>query len=189
MNGVAQAFRTAMVKAFRPAMVALAILMTSGCGYALAGRGSSLPDYIRVIGVPNFKNGTPVFEIDRVISDRVRQELIGRGKYEVRPNTTGVDALVDGTVTSVTLAPATFDQNRQASRYTITITASVTFRDLKTGKEIWANPAISFRDEYQISDPSSGANIAAFFGNETNAVTRLANDFARTVVSAMLEAF
>lgn len=166
-----------------------AVILSSGCGYALAGRGSSLPEYIKVIGMPMFKNGTPVFEIDRIITERMRTELIGRGKYKVEPGATGVDALVDGTVTSVTLAPATFDQTRQASRYVITISASVTFRDMKTGKEIWANPAISFRGEYQISDPASGASAAAFFGNETNTVARLAEDFARTVISAMLEAF
>lgn len=170
-------------------LVLLAMLLSAGCGYALAGRGSSLPEYIKVIGIPTFKNGTPVFEVDRIITERVRTELIGRGKYKVEPGGTGVDALVDGTVTSVTLTPATVDQTRQASRYTITITASVSFRDMKTGKEIWANPAISFRGEYQISDPASGASAAAFFGNETNAVSRLAEDFARTVISAMLEAF
>ena len=32
----------------------LAVLVSSsGCGYALAGRGSFLPDYIRTIGIPN----------------------------------------------------------------------------------------------------------------------------------------
>lgn len=169
-------------------LIALA-LASSGCGYALAGRGSSLPDYIRVIGVPLFKNATPVFEIDRTITEQVRTELIGRGRYRVVPDATGVDALVEGTVSSVTLAPATFDANKQASRYFITITASVTFTDRKTGAVIWTNPSVSFRDEYQITDPGSGADVAAFFGQETSAVARLAADFARTVVSSMLEAF
>ena len=173
----------------RAAAALLLALMASGCGYALAGRGSSLPAYIRVIGVPTFKNATPVFDIDRIITERVRQELIGRGKYRVTTSTAGVDALVDATIQSVSFAPATYDPNRQASRYSITITASVSFTDLKTGKEIWSNPSLSFRDEYQITNAASAADVTAFFGNETNAVTRLASDFARTVVSAMLEAF
>jgi hypothetical protein len=176
-------------KAVRPAVFLALAMMVSGCGYALAGRASSLPDHIRVIGVPMFKNATPVFDIDRIITERVRTELIGRGKYRVQPDAAGVDALVDATIQSVLLSPATFDANRQASKYHITITASVTFRDLKTGKEIWANPSLSFRDEYQITNAASAADVTAFVGNESNAVTRLAADFARTVVSAMLEAF
>jgi hypothetical protein len=173
----------------RALAVLIVAVMTSSCGYALAGRGSSLPDYIRVIGVPLFKNATPAFDIDRIITERVRTELIGRGKYRVQPDATGVDALVEATILSVLLSPVTYDANRQASRYNITITASVTFRDLKTGKEIWANPSLSFRDEYQITNAASAADVTAFVGNESNAVTRLATDFARTVVSAMLEAF
>lgn len=169
--------------------LALLAVMSSGCGYALAGRGSSLPDYIRVIGVPMFKNSTAIFDVDRIITERVRTELIGRGSYRVVPETAGVDALVDATITSVSLSPATFGENRQASRYTITITARVSFRDLRANKEIWSNPSVSFTDQYEITNESSAADAAAFFGQETNAVTRLASDFARTVVSAMLEAF
>lgn len=169
--------------------IALLAVMSSGCGYALAGRGSSLPDYIRVIGVPLFKNATAIFDVDRIITERVRTELIGRGSYRVVPETAGVDALVEATITSVRLSPATFGENRQASRYNITITARVTFRDLRANKEIWSNPSVSFTDQYEITNESSAADAAAFFGQETNAVTRLASDFARTVVSAMLEAF
>ncbi|MDQ3068828.1 MAG: LPS assembly lipoprotein LptE [Acidobacteriota bacterium] len=171
------------------ACAVLAMAASSSCGYALAGRGSTLPDYIKTIGVPQFKNATPVFDLDRVITERVRTELIGRGKYRVETAPLGVDAVVDGTITSISYSLATTDQNKQASRYFITITASVSFRDLKTGKELWSNPAVSFRDEYAVANAVSGAEVSAFFGQETEALARLATDFARSVVSAMLEAF
>lgn len=167
----------------------LAAAMSSSCGYALAGRGSSLPDYIRVIGVPLFKNATAIFDVDRLITERVRTELIGRGSYRVVPDVTGVDALVEATITSVSVTPSSFDQNNQASRYNITITASVTFRDVKANKEIWSNPSVSFTDEYQLTNASSAGEAVTFFGQDTAAQTRLAANFARAVVSAMLEAF
>ena len=173
----------------RAAALLLAIIATTGCGYALAGRGSSLPEHIRVIAVPLFKNTTAVPDLDRTITDRVRTELISRGKYRVEPAMTGADAIVEATITSATITPSARDQNRLASRYAITITASVSFKDVKSGKEIWANPGLSFSDEYPITSATSANDVAAFFGQETNAVSRLAADFARTVVSAMLEAF
>lgn len=179
-----------LARPFRPVLVlVLLAMMSSGCGYALAGRGSSLPAYIRVIGVPLFKNATPIFDVDRLITERVRTELIGRGSYRVVPDASGVDALVEATITSVRISPSSFDENNQASRYDITITARVTFRDLKANKDIWSNPSVSFTDEYQLTNAASAADAATFFGQETAAVTRLAADFARTVVSAMLEAF
>jgi outer membrane lipopolysaccharide assembly protein LptE/RlpB len=181
---------TKVARLARPAvLLVLLAMMSSGCGYALAGRGSSLPEYIRVIGVPLFKNATAIFDVDRLITERVRTELISRGSYRVVPDASGVDALVEATVTSVTFTPSSFDQNNQASRYNITITASVTFRDLKANKEIWANPSVSFTDEYQLTNAASAAEAGAFFGQDTAAQTRLAGDFARAVVSAMLEAF
>jgi hypothetical protein len=168
-------------------LLALAVVASSSCGYALAGRGSSVPDYIKVISVPLFKNATPLFDVDRLMTERVRAELINRGKYRLAD--TGADAVVEATINAVTLAPATFDANRIASRYVITISASVKFTDLKTGREIWSNPSLTFRDEYSLANPTAATDIAAFFGSETTAVGRLATDFARTVVSAMLEAF
>ena len=50
----------------------------SGCGYALAGRGSFLPAYIKTIGVPTFANKTTVFNLETTLTQKVRSEFIGR---------------------------------------------------------------------------------------------------------------
>src|SRR4051812_48563301 len=81
-------------------------LVVSGCGYTLSGRGSFLPAYIKVIGVPMFVNSTPVFDVEKRITERVVAEFIGRGKYTIEPRTTGVDALLTGEISSITLTPA-----------------------------------------------------------------------------------
>ena len=52
------------------------------CGYALAGRGSFLPAYIRTIGIPQFTNTTPYYELEQVFTERVRSEFIGRGQVQ-----------------------------------------------------------------------------------------------------------
>ena len=38
--------------------VVLVCLTTIGCGYALSGRGTFLPDYIETIGIPMFQNNS-----------------------------------------------------------------------------------------------------------------------------------
>src|ERR671939_174236 len=81
----------------------------SGCGYSLAGRGSFLPSYIRTIGVPQFVNNTPIFELDRRVTDRVRSELLGRGKYKVLPDETGTDAVMTGELSSLPISAVTFN--------------------------------------------------------------------------------
>ena len=47
-------------------LLALALL-SQGCGYALAGRGSFLPAYIRVVGIPPLENRTTFFQVEQVL--------------------------------------------------------------------------------------------------------------------------
>ncbi len=74
----------------RNTLLALAVVSLacggSSCGYALAGRGSFLPAYIRTIGIPQFANTTPYYELEQVFTERVRTEFINRGKYRVLPS-------------------------------------------------------------------------------------------------------
>jgi Lipopolysaccharide-assembly len=165
----------------------LVIGVSSGCGYSLAGRGSFLPAYIRTIGVPMFVNNTPVFDVERTITERVRSELIGRGRYTVQPDRTAVDAVLTGEILNIGLAPSAFNQQQQATRYAITIVAKIEFRDLKTDKVLWQNPAMAFTEQYEVT--TTAADAATFLGQNQNAVERLASEFARTIVSAILEAF
>jgi hypothetical protein len=168
-------------------------VLTSGCGYALAGRGSFLPASIKTIGIPLFTNRTSVFNLETRLTTKVRSEFIGRGKYEILPEATGVDALLTGEVTTVTIAPASFNQATQlASRYAITMTARVELRDARANMVLWENPSLVFRQEYEASGNTIGTTAvdpAAFFGQDTQALDRISTEFAASIVSAILEAF
>lgn len=170
-------------------VVAVLAVTAGGCGYSLAGKGSFLPATIKVIGVPEFANQTPYFEIERKFTERVRSEFIGRGRYQILPQVTGADAIVRGTITSVSIAPANFNQSQQATRYVVIIRTKIEFYDVKDDKILWENPLMFFREEYDLPADSQAGDPAAFFGQSSNALERVALDFARSVVSAILEAF
>lgn len=164
-------------------------LAVPGCGYSLAGRGSFLPAYIRTIGVPTFANRTVVFNLETMLTQKVRSELIGRGKYQILPEATGVDALLTGEVTAVSIQPASFNPQQLASRYAITMTARIELRDMRENKVLWENASVLFRQEYDATGGRSVIDPAAFFQQDTNALERMSTEFARTIVSAILEAF
>ena len=170
-------------------LVGALCLALAGCGYSLAGRGSFLPASIKTIGVPMFVNSTPVFEIERRVTEKVRSELIGRGRYKVLPDSTGVDGLLTGEITSITIAPASFTDERQASRYAVLMSARIEFKDVASGKVLWTNPSMQFREEYEVTTGVTAVDPNAFFGQNANAAERLATNFARSAVSAILEAF
>jgi hypothetical protein len=161
----------------------------SGCGYALAGRGSTLPINIKLIGVPLFTNRTTVFNLETTLTTKVRSEFIGRSKYTIVPEATGVDAVLTGEVTAVSIQPASINANQLASRYAITMVAKVELKDMKTNMVLWDNPGLVFRQEYEASGSASAVDPSAFFGQDTNALDRLSTEFAKSIVSAILEAF
>jgi Lipopolysaccharide-assembly len=172
-----------------PVVLLVAALTGPACGYSLAGRGSFLPDYIKTIGVPNFGNRTTVFNLETQLTQKVRSEFIGRGRYQIVPDANVVDALLTGEVTGVNVTPASFTDQQLASRYIITMTASVTLRDVRENRVLWENPGLVFRQEYEAQAGQTAADPAAFFNQDTNALDRMSTDFARSIVSAILEAF
>jgi len=168
-------------------LMVMATAATSGCGYALAGRGSFLPDYIETIAIPMFGNNTTIFEVEQLLTQEVREVFIGRGSYRVVTDEAAVDALLSGTIRNISIQPASFTGDQQVSRYVFTLVASIEFTDLITDEVLWENPGLIFRDEYEVA--SGGVEASSFFGQRSNAVERLAGDFAETVVSSILEAF
>ena len=164
-------------------------IFSAGCGYSLAGRGSFLPSYIRTIGVPTFVNRTAVFNLETLLTQKVRSEFIGRGKYQILPQNTGVDAVLNGEVSNVAIVPTSFSNQQLATRYAIMMTARVELRDLRENKVLWENPSVVFRQEYEATSGRGVTDPVAFFQQDANALDRMSTEFARTIVSAILEAF
>jgi predicted transcriptional regulator of viral defense system len=163
---------------------------SAGCGYALAGRGTFLPDYIRVVGVPQLANNTTFFQIEQILTEKIRTEFIGRGRYTVIPNPEGADAVVTGTVTSIAVQPVGFTEQQFASRYLFTLTMSVEFTDMRTSQVLWSSTALTFREEYELTTRSNVAlEGETFLSQERTSFDRISTDLARTVVTAIVEAF
>lgn len=162
----------------------------SGCGYALAGRGSFLPAYIRVVGIPQLQNASTFFQVEQVLTEKIRTEFIGRGRFTVLSSAEGADAVMTGAVTSITVQPVGFTEQQLASRYLFVLTMRVEFTDARTNQVLWSNDALTFREEYELSTRSNTAlEGATFLSQERSSFDRIADDVARTVVTAIVEAF
>jgi len=161
------------------------LLALSGCGYHTAGKASHLPPDVHVLAVPTFVNQTQVFKIEQIMTRDVVREFIGRTRYRVTSESGGsADATLKGTVVSAQAAPLTYDaQNGRISSAVVIITAKVTLTD-RNGRVLFENLNYTFREQYQVS-----TEINSFFAEEAPAMQRLSQDFARTLVADILEAF
>lgn len=171
----------------RRLLAAAASALASGCGYALQGRGVTTDSSVKRIGVPLFKDRSGKLGLDARVTQAVMEELLKRGRFTVVRESTNVDAVVEGEIVAWNVLPVNFSTESgqtQASRYAISLTASVVYRKIGQKEPLWANEAFSQRDEYDMGD-----NAQTYFDREEQSIERLSAAFARSLVAAMLEAF
>ena len=164
-------------------------LGAASCGYTLAGRGNTLPAYVKTIGVPPIVNHSTTPNIDRVLTSALQTEFQSRGRYRVVPDATGVDAVLTATLASVDTPPVTFDpRTNQATSRAIVLVLNVEFKDLQANKVLWSNPAFRFSDQYSQTTATT-ATADALFTQDANAADRISKSLAREVVTSIMEAF
>jgi hypothetical protein len=132
-----------------------------------------------------FTNQTQTYRLEQILTRDVVREFIARTRYRV-VNTTGhsADATLTGTILSAQSAPLTYDaQSGRISSAEVTVTMKVSLVD-HSGRVLFENPNYSFRQQYQVSREAT-----SFFEEETPALLRMSRDFARTLVSDVLEGF
>lgn len=165
-------------------LVLLAALASAGCGYALVGRGSSLPESIKVVQFTTLENRTPQVEVEQRFSAAINRELVSRGRFKVQASSDGANAVISGTVLAFDLYPVAFDAQGRATDYQVRVTANVSMKTLPEGKSLWENPAFTFRDNYQFS-----ATTASYTDLINDAIDRVADRFAQSLVTSLLEGF
>ena len=158
-------------------------LLLINCGYHLRGTGSSLPVHIKKISVPMFKNRTTRFELDVKLTQKVIDELVSRGKVEITGDVQSADAILIGEILSFAASPIAFTREGTADRYKITIAAKINLRDLVNRKTIFSNPYFVYQEEYEVPE---GADFETV---ETEAIDKVAEKFARSLVITVLEGF
>jgi outer membrane lipopolysaccharide assembly protein LptE/RlpB len=163
----------------------LAALATLGCGYHTAGHASRIPASVRTIAVPIFVNQTQTYRIEQILTRDVVREFLARTHYQIA-NDAGqsADAVLKGTVVSAQAAPLTYDaQTGRISSAVVTVSMKVSLVD-HAGHTFFENQNYTFRQQYQVS-----REVTSFFEEETPALQRMSQDFARTLVGDILEAF
>jgi Lipopolysaccharide-assembly len=167
----------------KAALLTAALIAAAGCGYRLRGTGSSLPAEIKTISVPVFKNLTTRYELDVKLTRAVINELVSRGKVKVGADPAASDAVLEGEITSFSATPIGFSGGNQADKYNITVTAKVTLKDRTSGKPLFSNPGFVYQQEYDVPPGASFESL------QTEAIDKIAEKFARSLVVSILEGF
>ncbi|MBZ5597282.1 MAG: hypothetical protein LAN83_03070 [Acidobacteriia bacterium] len=167
------------------ALTAVLCLFSAACGYHTAGKAVTIPENVRTIAIPSFVNQTETYKIEQTLTAAVVREMVTRTHYRiVNQASDAADATLHGTVTSIYTSPLTYDSHTgRAASVLVVVAMKVSLTD-KQGKILYENPSYVFREQYQVS-----RELSSFFEEDSPALQRLSNTFARTLVSNILEGF
>ena len=173
-------------RSYGTAVVWLVIAFSAGsCGYHLAGRADTVPDTVRTIAIPTFRNNTTEFKIEQYLTSAVAREFMTRTRYRIISDQSQADATLTGTVLNFFVFPVVFDPKTGRSTSVATLTqVHVALVERNTGKVIYQNPAFEYRERYEVTiDPE------AYLEERQAALARTGEGLARSLVSAVLEGF
>jgi outer membrane lipopolysaccharide assembly protein LptE/RlpB len=163
----------------------LSLLALTGCGYALVGKGNSLPATIHTIDIPAFVNKTTRVELEQRVTQSVAEEFVSRGRLKLVTNLNDADAVLHGSIDTFGIFPVAFNAQGRATQYQISITANIELVDHRNDdKVLWKNDQYRFTENYQVDITSSDS-----FDQETRAIEAIADRFAQSLVANLLEGF
>jgi hypothetical protein len=156
----------------------------AGCGYQMVGTVDALPKTIHSIAVPTVRNATTQYKVTDLLGQAIGREFISRTRYKVVMDPAEADANLICNVVNFISYPTVVDPTTsRATGVQAILTVNVMLRD-KAGAILFNRPNFEVRERYEISiDP------AKYFDESEPAMQRLAQDVARTIVTAVLTKF
>ncbi len=163
----------------------VAVMGSVSCGYHTAGHAVQLPENVKTVAIPAFVNETNTYRIEQLLTSSVAREFSTRTHYHILNDVSeAADATLRGTVLSTSASPLTYNSaTGQAASVLVVVSIKVSLTD-RGGKVLYQNPSYLFREQYEVSQ-----DLASFFEEDSPAFRRLSVDFARTLVSNILEGF
>ncbi len=162
------------------------LLALTGCGYHLVGTATYLPADLQTLHVELFANQTARADMDQRVGEALNLEWVRRGRFELVDRADGADLVLSGTMTRLSVVPVSFDESGRATEYQMTLLTEVRLNDVR-GEDpvlLWENKAFSRRTSYAVNE-----DAVDYFDRQRAAMDELSTDYARALVSAVLEGF
>jgi outer membrane lipopolysaccharide assembly protein LptE/RlpB len=166
-------------------LAGMLLLFTAGCGYHVSGHTDKLPATLHTIAIPAFVNNTTRYKLPNNLSSALTREFISRTRYKIVTDPNEADAVLRGTVLSYNYYPTIFDPaTGRASGVQVAVNLQVILQERVSGKVLFSRPTMEVRERYEVS-----VDQKVYFEESDVGLQRLSRDVARTLVSAILEAF
>ena len=158
----------------------LAAVVLAGCGYSTKG---SLPDHIKTVAVPIFKNRTLEPGVESAITSGVVNAFSSGGRVRVVP-LAEADAILEGEVVGYSLEGLAFDRSAIVRAYRLRLTLNVEFRDVKRSEMLWRQEGLQETSDFQVE-----GTVSDTVARGQGAVLQAATEIGRKVVNLAVDRF
>jgi outer membrane lipopolysaccharide assembly protein LptE/RlpB len=167
-------------------IVASLTFVGGGCGYHLVGTSSYLPEDLQTLRVETFDNQTNWADMDQRLDEALAQEWVRRRRFQLVDGGQKADLVLRGTISRIMVSPVTFDEQGRATEYQMTLTAAVELLDVRGDEPepLWSDRGFSRRTSYEVD-----VSAVDYFDRQVESMEELSGDFARALVTAVLEGF
>jgi hypothetical protein len=167
-------------RAARALGLILAAVVLAGCGYGTRG---SLPDHIKTVAVPIFKNRTLEPGVESAITSGVVNAFSSGGRVKVVP-IDQADAILQEEVVAYSLDGLAFDQTANVRVYRLRLVLNVEFRDVRKSAMLWRQEGLSETSDFQVQ-----GQVSDTIARGRGAVSQAAAEIGRRVVNLALDRF
>jgi hypothetical protein len=175
----------AVPSAFFCLLTSVFCLLSSSCGYHVAGHADLVPKTDRTIAIPAFTNVTVRYKLSDWLPEALSKEFIARTRYRIVSDPKQADMVLKGTVASYSSYPITLDPTTgRSTTVEVHVVMTINLQERATGKTLFTRPRLEITDRYQISEYPK-----QYFEESDDALSRASQVVARQVVSAVLNNF
>lgn len=160
--------------------LALAAVLLAGCGYSTRG---NLPDHIKTVAVPMFKNRTLEPGVETAITSGVINAFSSGGRVRVVP-LAEADAIIEGEVVGYSLDGLAFDRSANVRAYRLRLVLNVEFRDVRRSALLWRQEGLQETSDFQVQ-----GTVSDTIAREHGAVLVAAAEIGRKVVNLAVDRF
>ena len=164
-------------------VILASVLITTGCGYRLAGKDNPMLAGINTIAIPYFKNDTFEAGIESVFTNVFANEFINSKRLQV-VNVDQADVILRGTIKNFREQIISYNQDKKALEYRVFVSLDLRLEKRDTGEVLWKRKRLTDNEEYQVS-----SYITVTQADKTIAVEKMAQDLARRVYESIIQGF
>jgi len=176
-----------------PFAPALAGLLLVGCGYhRLDNRPRAAAWLVKgqTVRIASFRNNTPKLGAEATFRKALENRIVAASPWKLVPQSESSRWVLQGALERYEVRPLGLSLGTEAakgsagsaSRVEVIVTASVQLLDGVTGDVIITRPRLTFSNQYRVDQ-----NFASFNNQELRVLGTLADDFAESFLTQLLE--